>query len=80
MRDHSLQVGFSGVAQIKQTHKEGLSQEEQKIYDVLSKKELYIDELIATLQIKGSEALTYLSLLEVRGLVGRQPDGKFMVQ
>ena len=57
-----------------------LSVEEKKIYDLLTIKKLHTDEVAKKIFLSISETLPILSLLEVRGIIGKDLDGSFIVQ
>lgn len=58
----------------------GLGGEEKRIYEALLDRNLFVDELSQSLHINNCDTLTYLSLLEMRGFVQKQEDGRFTVQ
>jgi DNA processing protein len=51
--------------------------EEKTIYEMLSVKKYFIDEVAKKISLNVSEILPILSLLEVRGLIGKELDGSF---
>ncbi len=57
-----------------------LTDEEKKIYDVLSIRKQYADEVAKKVSLSVSDALPILSLLEVRGIIGKDLDGSFIVR
>ncbi len=54
--------------------------EEKTIYDLLSVKKYYADEVAKKISLSISETLPILSLLEVRGIIGKDLDGSFIVR
>lgn len=54
--------------------------EEKKIYDLLSVKKYHADEVAKKIALNVSDTLSILSLLEVRGIIGKDNDGSFTVQ
>jgi DNA processing protein len=61
----------------KPTNLEG---EEKIIYDLLSVKKYHADEVAKKMSLSVSETLPLLSLLEVRGIIGKDLDGRFIVR
>ena len=57
-----------------------LTGEEKTIYDLLSVKKYYVDEVARKISLSVSETLPILSLLEVRGVIGKDFDGSFIVR
>ena len=57
-----------------------LSGEEKIIYDLLSVKKYNTDEVARKISLTISETLPILSLLEVRGVIGKDLDGSFTVK
>lgn len=57
-----------------------LTDEEKKIYDLLSIKKQYADEVATKIALSITETLPILSLLEVRGVIGKDFDGSFIVR
>lgn len=57
-----------------------LTDEEKTIYDLLSVKKYYADEVAKKVSLSISEILPILSLLEVRGVIGKDFDGSFIVR
>ena len=53
---------------------------EKIIYDLLSVKKCFADEMARTIALNISETLPILSLLEVRGIIGKELDGSFTVR
>lgn len=62
------------------TKPSGLVGEEKLIYDLLSVKKFYADEVAKKIERPVSETLPLLSLLEVRGIITKQLDGSFTVR
>lgn len=54
--------------------------EEKRIYDLLSVKKYHTDEVAKKISLSVSETLPILSLLEVRGIIGKELDGSFTVR
>lgn len=54
--------------------------EEKTIYDLLSIKKYHADEVAKKASLSISETLPILSLLEVRGIIGKNLDGSFTVR
>ena len=57
-----------------------LTGEEKRIYDLLSIKKHYADEVAKKINLSVPEILPLLSLLEVRGVIGKGLDGSFTVR
>ncbi len=57
-----------------------LTGEEKKIYDLLSVKKYHADEVARKASLSVSDTLPILSLLEVRGIIGKDMDGSFIVR
>lgn len=76
LKDFGLNQEFEMVTQ-KPTD---LTNEEKMIYDLLSIKKRYADEVAKKIALSVSETLPLLSLLEIRGVIGRNPDGSFIAQ
>ena len=57
-----------------------LTGNEKKIYDLLSVRKYHVDELAKKIVLSVSEILPLLSLLEVRGIIGKELDGKFIAR
>lgn len=57
-----------------------LTEQEKKIYDLLSIKKYYADEVARKIALSVSETLPILSLLEVRGIIGKDLDGSFIAR
>lgn len=58
----------------------GLIGEEKTIYELLSVKKHFADEVAKKVSLNVSETLPILSLLEVRGLIGKELDGSFIAR
>ncbi|MCX6730738.1 MAG: DNA-processing protein DprA [Candidatus Roizmanbacteria bacterium] len=56
-----------------------LTGDEKIIYDLLSVKKYYADEVAKKISLSITETLPILSLLEVRGIIGKDFDGGFIV-
>jgi DNA processing protein len=54
--------------------------EEKKIYELLSIKKYFADEVAKKIDLSVSETLPILSLLEVRGVIGKDLDGSFIAR
>jgi len=76
LKDFGLGLGPEMITQ-KPTD---LTDEEKKIYDLLSVKKQYTDEVAKKISLSVSETLPILSLLEVRGVIGKDLDGGFIVR
>ena len=76
LRDFGLNQESEIITE-KPTHLFG---DEKRIYDLLSVKKYYADELAKKMTLSISETLPILSLLEVRGVVGKDIDGKFIAR
>ncbi len=57
-----------------------LTSGEKKIYDLLSVRKYFADEVAKKVALSISETLPILSLLEVRGIIGKDLDGGFIVR
>jgi len=57
-----------------------LEGDEKRIYDLLSVKKYHADELAKKMTLSISDTLPILSLLEVRGVVGKDVDGRFIAK
>ena len=62
----------------KQEKKVSLSEEEKKIYDILSENPLYIDKIAEKLSIQTQVALAILLELELKELVKQVPGKQFI--
>ncbi len=72
-----LLQSFSSRINISQIEKKkDLSPEEKKIIDTLEKKELFLDELCQQIESSPQDILPILTMLEIKGLVKKLPDGK----
>lgn len=76
LRDFGLTQQSSGM--IKNTI--DLSGDEKIIYDLLSVKKYHTDEVARKISLTVTETLPILSLLEVRGVIGKDLDGSFTVR
>lgn len=74
LKDFHLNQESEMVTQ-KPTDLQGL---EKTIYDLLSVKKFNVDELSKKVLLTVSEILPILSLLEVRGIIGKELDGSFI--
>lgn len=54
--------------------------EEKIIYDLLTVKKYYADEVAQKISLSVSDTLPILSLLEVRGIIGKDLDGSFIAR
>ncbi len=69
--------GFSSRINIKKVEKKtNLSYEEKRIIDALEKQELFLDELCQRTKYNSQDILPILTMLEIKGLVKKLPDGK----
>lgn len=71
--------GIQNEMQIVSKKPTDLVGHEKSIYDLLSAKKYYIDELGKKAALPIADILPILSLLEVRGVVGKSIDGRFTV-
>jgi len=76
LKDFHLSQESEMVTQ-KPTDLHGL---EKTIYDLLSVKKFYVDELSKKISLTASDILPILSLLEVRGIIGKELDGSFIAR
>ena len=70
--------GFSQESDMVTQKPTNLTGEEKLVYDLLSVKKRYVDEVAKKISLSVSDTLSILSLLEMRGIVGKDPDGSFI--
>ena len=57
-----------------------LTEQEKEVYDLLSVRKYTVDEVAKKMSVRISDLLPILSLLEVRGIIGKELDGQFTVR
>jgi DNA processing protein len=72
--------GLSNETNIITQKPTDLSEKEKAIYNLLSIKKYFADELAEKISLTVTDTLPILSLLEVRGIIGKELDGSFIAR
>lgn len=57
-----------------------LSDAEQKVYDLLTKEPYRVDDIAAATRKEVGSTLQTLSIMEIKGLVEKNPEGRFQIK
>ncbi len=76
LSDYGLSNDSSFITQ-KPTDLNGV---EKQIYEMLTVQKHFVDDVARKVSLGISETLPILSLLEVRGIIGKEPDGSFIAR